>query len=107
MYAVIKHSGKQYTVKQGDVVTLDRIESAAKDAEIQLADVLLINNGPDTVIGNPVVANAFVKVKVLGEAKGNKIVIFKHRRRKNYRKKQGFRGVFTRVKVEDIIYQGK
>ncbi len=106
MYAVIKHSGKQYTVKQGDIVALDRIENAQKDAELQLQDVLLINNGSNTLIGNPVVADAFVKVKVLGEAKGSKVVIFKHKRRKNYRKKQGFRQIFTKVKVEDIVYKG-
>ncbi len=105
MYAVIKHSGKQYTVKQGDVVALDRLEDAQKDTELQITDVLLLNDGSNTIIGTPVVANAFVKLKVLGEKKGDKIVIFKHRRRKNYRKKQGFRQIFTTVKVEDIIYK--
>ncbi|MCL4469293.1 MAG: 50S ribosomal protein L21 [Deltaproteobacteria bacterium] len=105
MYAVIKHSGKQYTVKQGDVVALDRIDDVKKDAELNITDVLLVNDGSSTVIGTPVVANALVKVKVLGEKKGDKVVIFKHRRRKNYRKKQGFRQILTTVKVEDIIYK--
>ncbi len=105
MYAVIKHSGKQYTVKQGDVVALDRIDEVKKDAELQITDVLLVNDGSSTIIGTPLVANAVVKVKILGEKKGTKIVIFKHKRRKNYRRKQGFRQIFTTVKVEDIIYK--
>jgi large subunit ribosomal protein L21 len=105
MYAVIKHSGKQYTVKQGDVVALDRIDEVKKDAELQITDVLLVNDGSSTIIGTPLVANAVVKVKILGEKKGTKIVIFKHKRRKNYRRKQGFRQIFTTVKVEDILYK--
>ncbi len=105
MYAVIKHSGKQYTVTQGDIVALDRIADVQKDGELQIADVLLVNDGSNTIIGTPIVANAFVKVKVLGETKGDKIVIFKHKRRKNYRRKQGFRHTFTKVKVEDIVFQ--
>ncbi|MCL4557299.1 MAG: 50S ribosomal protein L21 [Deltaproteobacteria bacterium] len=105
MYAVIKHSGKQYTVKQGDVVALDRIAGAQKDGELQVSDVLLVGDDSNTVIGTPVVANAFVRLKVLGETKGGKITIFKHKRRKNYRKKQGFRSVFTTVRVEDIVYK--
>ncbi len=105
MYAVIKHSGKQYTVKQGDVVALDRIADVQKDTELQITDVLLVNDGTTTVIGTPLVANATVTAKVLGEKKGDKIVIFKHRRRKNYRKKQGFRQILTTVKIETILYK--
>ncbi len=103
MYAVIRHSGKQYTVKQGDIVALDRIAEAPKDGEIQISDVLLVGDDTNTVIGSPVVANAIVRLKVLGEKKGDKITIFKHKRRKNYRKKQGFRPLFTTVRVEDIV----
>ncbi len=105
MYAVVKHSGKQYTVKQGDIVDLDRIADVAKNAEIQITDVALIGDGPGTVVGTPIVPNAIVKVKVVGEKKGDKITIFKHKRRKNYRKKQGFRRMITQVKIEDIIYK--
>lgn len=105
MFAVIKHSGKQYTVKQGDIIALDRVKNVTKDAELNITDVLLLNDGSNTIIGNPTVTNSFVKARVLGEIKGDKIVIFKHKRRKNYRKKQGFRPVYTRVKIEEIIYQ--
>ncbi len=105
MYAVMKHLGKQYVVKQGDIIDLNRIEKAEKDSELQISDVLLINDGSNTIIGSPIVENAFVKVKVLGEIKGKKIVIFKHKKRKNYRRKQGFRPIFTSVKIEDIVYQ--
>ncbi|MGB9735580.1 MAG: 50S ribosomal protein L21 [bacterium] len=105
MYAVIKHSGKQYVVKQGDIITVDRIKNAQKDAELQINDVLLLNDGTNTVVGNPAIASTFVKARVMDEIKGDKVVIFKHKRRKNYRKKQGFRHIYTRIKIEDIIYQ--
>ncbi|MCL4479858.1 MAG: 50S ribosomal protein L21 [Deltaproteobacteria bacterium] len=105
MYAIIKHSGKQYLIEQGDIVLLDRINDVTKDGELELKDVIMVNDGTNTVIGNPVIPDASVKIKVLGELKGKKVIIFKQKRRKNYRKKTGFKPTFTQVLVEDIIYQ--
>ena len=105
MYAVIKHSGRQYLVKQGDIVLLDKINNAQKETELEIKDVLLINDSTNTIVGKPTIANASIRVKVLGEKKGEKVIIFKHKRRKNYRKKQGFRPIYTAVKIEEIIYK--
>lgn len=100
MYAIFKHSGKQYKVSVGDELKLDRFE-AEKKAKIEASEVLAVND-KDLKVGAPFVEGAKVILEVINHAKDKKIVIFKKRRRKDSKLKRGFRRQFTRVKVMDI-----
>ncbi len=100
MYAVIRDRGKQYTVKPGERVRIDRMDAAEGDA-IAFDEVLLVG-GDDVRLGAPAVDGASVKATVLGEFKDRKIVVFKKKRRKKYRRKQGHRQRYTDVRVESI-----
>jgi large subunit ribosomal protein L21 len=100
MYAVIKHGGKQYKVKVGDILELDRIEAEPK-SDIEINEVLLVKSD-DTKIGTPVVEGAKVIAEVINHARGKKVIIFKKRRRKDSKRKRGFRRDFTRVKIKEI-----
>jgi len=101
MYAVIKHGGKQYKVKVGDILELDRIDAEPKST-IEINEVLLVK-GDETKIGTPTVENAKVIAEVINHARGKKVIIFKKRRRKDSKKKRGFRRDFTRVKIKEIV----
>ena len=101
MYAVIKHSGKQYKVKVGDILDLDRIDVEPK-SEIEVNDVLLVK-GDETKIGTPVVDGAKVVLEVINHTRGKKVIIFKKRRRKDSKKKRGLRRDFTKVRVKEIV----
>ena len=101
MYAVIKHGGKQYKVSVGDVLELDRIEAEPKSS-IEINEVLLVKND-ETKIGTPFVEGAKVVAEVINHARGKKVIIFKKRRRKDSRKKRGFRRDFTRVVIKEIV----
>ena len=101
MYAVIKTGGKQYTVKEGDVL---KIELLAEDAgkEIQFSEVLMLVNGDDVVCGTPFVAQATVKAEVLDHGRHKKVKIIKFRRRKHHMKRMGHRQYYTQVKITAI-----
>ena len=101
MYAVIKTGGKQYRVQQGDVIFVEKIDSQADEA-VTFEEVLLVNDGDQTRIGAPTVAGAKVEGKVLGQVKGQKIVVYKHKAKKNERKKQGHRQPYTKVEITAI-----
>ena len=100
MYAVINDRGKQYTVKAGERVRLDRMD-AEPGSEVVFDRVLLIG-GDEVRLGRPVVDGASVKATVLGEYKDRKIIVFKKKRRKKYRRKQGHRQRYTDVQVNEI-----
>ncbi len=102
MYAVIKHGGKQYKVHQGDFLELDRIEGAEPKGIIEIEDVILVA-GDDVKVGAPRVEGAKVVLEVVNQGRGKKVIIFKKRRRKDSKRKRGFRRDFTRVKVKEII----
>ena len=101
MYAVIKTGGKQYKVSAGEKL---RIESVPADvgAEITLDQVLLVADGDNVTMGTPLVAGAAVKAKVLSHGRGEKIKIFKLRRRKHYRKTLGHRQNYTEIQISGI-----
>ena len=101
MYAVIKHGGKQYKVKAGDILTLDKMDVEPK-SEVEINEVLLID-GDDVKIGTPFVEGAKVVLEVINHGRGKKVIIFKKRRRKDSKKKRGFRRDFTRVRVKEIV----
>ncbi len=100
MYAIIKHSGKQYKVSVGDELKLDHFEAESK-ASIEVSEVLAIND-KELKVGAPFVAGAKVVLEVINHGKDKKVVIHKKRRRKDSKLKRGFRRQFTRVVVKDI-----
>lgn len=102
MHAVIETNGKQFRVAQGDKLVLDQLD-ADVGAELTIEKVLLVEkDGGETVVGKPYVSGAKVTLKVVEEMRGPKILIWKHRRRKNSRKRQGHRADQSRVEVTAI-----
>src|SRR5258706_8608497 len=101
MYAVIKTGGKQYRVAENDVVTVERLEGAAGD-KIVLDQVLAVGTGGDIKIGAPLIAGATVTAELVKQARGDKVIIFKKRRRKNSRRKNGHRQDLTVLKITGI-----
>ena len=102
MYAVIESGGKQYKVSEGTVLKVEKLEAAAGD-RLSIDKVLMVNDENGNVkVGNPLVSNARVEVEVMEQGRDKKVVVFKYKRRKNYRKKQGHRQPFTRIKVLKI-----
>ena len=102
MYAVIETGGKQYRVQEGDVLFVEKLEANEGDT-INFDKVLLMSKDGDLVAGKPYVEDAKVEVSVLAQGKAKKIIVFKYKAKKNYRKKQGHRQPFTKVKVEKIV----
>ena len=98
MFAIIKTGGKQYKVSEGDVIKVEKIEAEAGD-KIEFDQVLMVA-GDDVKVGSPVVEGAKVSAEVLDQKKDKKIVIFKFKAKKNYRKKKGHRQPYTLVKIE-------
>ena len=101
MYAVIQTGGKQYRVTPGDVIQVEKIDAAAGDS-LSLDQVLLVCDGAEVRVGSPVLAGATVTAKVKGHGRGDKIRIFKLRRRKNYRRTQGHRQDYTEIEITGI-----
>ena len=100
MYAVIKTGGKQYRVAPNEVIKIERLDGEV-GASIVFPEVLMLG-GDSPVVGTPTVAGASVTGTVLEQAKGEKLVIFKKRRRKNYRRRNGHRQLLTVVRIADI-----
>ncbi|MEE3319393.1 MAG: 50S ribosomal protein L21 [Pseudomonadota bacterium] len=101
MYAVIKTGGKQYRVEEGDVVRIEKIEVATGES-VDFDQVLLVSNGDDVKVGQPVVDGAKVTAEVLEQGRHKKVKILKFRRRKHHRKQQGHRQWYTAVKITGI-----
>ena len=100
MYAIIATGGKQYRVSEGDVIYIEKID-AQVDSTVSF-DVLLVGNDGDVRIGTPIVEGAKVEGKVVGQVRGEKIVVFKYKSKKNYRRKQGHRKPYTKVEITKI-----
>lgn len=100
MYAIIKTGGKQYVVEEGKVISIEKLD-VEEGAEVTFDEVLLVS-GDDVKIGLPNVAGAKVTGKVLEQGKERKIRIFKYKAKSNYRRRQGHRQPFTKVKIEKI-----
>lgn len=103
MYAIIRDRGMQYRVEQGQVLTIDLIEAAEPGSEIELGEVLLVGDGETIKVGSPVLSGAKVRAEVLREAKGEKLVIFRYRNKKRYRRRTGHRQRYTEIKISEII----
>ena len=101
MYAVVKTGGKQYRVTAGEKLKIEQL-AADIGAEVVLDQVLFVANGEDVTMGTPLVTGATVTAKVVGHGRGDKVRIFKMRRRKHYRKSQGHRQNFTEIEILGI-----
>ncbi len=102
LYAIVKSGDKQFHVEIGMKLELPLFDAQPGD-NIELNEVLLCSNGDEVVVGTPLIENAIVKATVLGETKGDKIVVFKMKRRKKYRNKTGHRQSFITVKINDLV----
>jgi large subunit ribosomal protein L21 len=105
MYAVIRTGGKQYKVAPQDVLQIEKIEGAAGDA-VNFSDVLMVAGDGDPHVGAPLVSGALVSAEVVEQARGPKIIIFKKKRRQNYRRKRGHRQDLTTVRILEILTGG-
>ena len=101
MYAVIKTGGKQYRVAHDDVITVERLAGEAGDV-LTLSDVLMVADGGAIKVGVPMVAGATVSASIVEQTRGEKVIIFKKRRRKHYRRKNGHRQDLTVLKITAI-----
>jgi large subunit ribosomal protein L21 len=100
MYAVIKTGGKQYRVQAGDKIFVEKLPGNVGDA-VSFDQVLMLG-GEALKLGKPLVSGAKVEAKILEHGRGEKVIIFKFRRRKNYRRKTGHRQPFTALQITDI-----
>jgi large subunit ribosomal protein L21 len=101
MYAIIETGGKQYCVREGDALNVEKLAGEA-GAEVVFDRVLLVGTADGVKVGQPVVPGARVVGRVLSQGRGKKIIVFKYKPKKNYRRKQGHRQPYTRVLVEKI-----
>ncbi len=101
MFAVLKTGGKQYKVIQGDLIEVEKLESDVGD-KVTLDQVLMVGEGEDVEVGSPYISNCQVTGEVMKQGKGAKIIVFKKKRRKNYRRKNGHRQFITQLKITEI-----
>jgi large subunit ribosomal protein L21 len=101
MYAIIRSGGKQFKAEKGKTLRLPRME-AEPGAKLTFDEVLLTSDGETVTAGTPTVKGASVLGEVVGEVKGEKIYVFKFKRRKNYRRKTGHRAKFTEVRITGV-----
>ena len=101
MYAVIKTGGKQYRVQKDDILEVEKLEGKEGDT-ISLGEILMLGTDGKATIGTPTVSGASVTATVLGQKKTDKVIVFKKKRRQNYRRKNGHRQQVTVVKITGI-----
>jgi large subunit ribosomal protein L21 len=106
MYAVIRTGGKQYKVAKDDIISVERLTGAPGEI-LEFNDVLMLGDGATITVGAPLVVGACVGAAVLEQAKGEKILIFKKKRRHNYRRKNGHRQNLTVLRITEILTDGK
>jgi large subunit ribosomal protein L21 len=102
MYAIVDIAGQQFKVEKDRKLYVHRLEGE-EGSDIDLDKVLLVDNDGEVVIGTPTVENAVVKAKILSHLKGDKVLVFKKKRRKGYQKLNGHRQYLTRIQIEDIV----
>jgi len=106
MYAIIETGGKQYRVKEGDQIKIEKI-NAADGTQVTFDKVLVLGEGADVKVGTPYVEGAAVFANVIETGKNEKVIIFKYKAKKDYRKKQGHRQPYTMVEITGISAEGK
>ena len=105
MFAVVRTGGKQYRVRKNDVIKVERL-AGEPGAAIDLDQVLMLDDGTAPTIGSPLVDGARVSATVLDQTRADKIIVFKKKRRKNYRRKHGHRQALTVLRITDILAAG-
>ena len=103
MYAIVKTGGKQYKVSPGDIVKVEKIEGEVGNGLI-FEEILMVVDDNRIEVGRPVLADAKVSGEITKQTKGEKIIVFKSKKRKGYRKKAGHRQLLTEVKIKEIIF---
>ena len=103
VYAIIEDGGRQYRVQPGDTVDIDLKDLAEDQQTIEFDRVLMVGDGDDVRIGQPVIEGAKVVAKVVSELKGPKLYVIKFKRRKGYQRKQGHRQQYLRVQIDKIV----
>jgi len=101
MYAVIRSGGKQYKVALGQTIRLEKVVGDA-GSKVELGDVLLVENDGNIQVGSPLVANAKIEATVVEHDRAKKILVFKKKRKKQYRRTQGHRQDYTSVRIDSI-----
>jgi large subunit ribosomal protein L21 len=106
MFAVVKTGGKQYKVTPGDILKVERLEGEAGDS-IDLQSILLIQDNEKVLVGSPFLDKAQVRATLIEQARGDKIIVFKKKRRQGYRRKAGHRQDLSIIRIEEILLEGK
>lgn len=101
MYAIVESGGKQYKIKKGEVVNVEKLNKKQGET-VQLDKVLMIVDKDNIEVGKPVLKNVKVILEIVKLVKGKKVVVFKYKRKKHYRKVRGHRHQYTSVKIKDI-----
>lgn len=101
MYAVVNTGGKQYKVQEGDLLRVEKLAGEV-GSDVSFDKVLLFSDGEKLTVGQPLLDNVAVSGQIVEQGKGKKIIVFKYKRRKTYRKKQGHRQFYTTVKIASI-----
>ncbi|MGE5329376.1 MAG: 50S ribosomal protein L21 [Deltaproteobacteria bacterium] len=101
MYAVLETGGKQYRVQEGDIVFVEKL-NAEEGQEVNFETVLAVSTDKGLEVGTPYVKAASVSAKVLKQGRGEKIIVFKYKAKKNYKKKQGHRQAYTKIQIAKI-----
>lgn len=102
MYAIIETGGKQFRVQEGDVIKVEKLNAAAGET-VEITKVLAVVKDDEVIVGKPVVEGAKAVLKVLDHGKGDKVLVFRYKPKKNYRKIQGHRQPYSQVVVEKIL----
>jgi large subunit ribosomal protein L21 len=102
MYAIIRSGARQYRAEVGQTIDVERLPNPV-DESFEISDVLLVGDGDKTRIGQPLVEGARVRVTVVDQFRGDKVIVFKYRQRTNFRRKRGHRQYYTRLRVDDIM----
>ncbi len=101
MYAVVSTGGKQYKVQEGETLSVEKLPGE-EGSQISFDRVLMYSDDENLTVGKPVIENAVVSAHIIEQGKAKKILVFKYKRRKRFRRKQGHRQAFTKVKIDSI-----
>ncbi|MFH2092788.1 MAG: 50S ribosomal protein L21 [Pseudomonadota bacterium] len=101
MYAVIRTGGKQYKVQEDQILKVEKLEGT-EGSQLEFDDVLLYSDGETITLGNPKIENASVKAVILDQGRDKKVLVFKYKRRKGYRKMRGHKQFYTEIKIDSI-----
>jgi large subunit ribosomal protein L21 len=105
MFAIIRTGGKQYKVAPGDTISVEKLEGV-DGTSLHLSDVLMLCNEGVIKVGSPILQDAYVQATIVEQIRGDKVIVFKKKRRNNYRRKKGHRQFLTVLKITDVLASG-